>query len=526
MAAEYFWVPTTIDERGDGLVLDYALEEHASLPFAVAQPRLNKQLAVHLPEIVGMAIYLGSCAKVLDQTELPAVIAPAYLRYMPATGGAFGAWRLMVVPHVDVALADWANSSPDAWRWVSAQTLLGKPAHPGYAVGAALYAAIAGDLFPDDLSTSEQFRRLLRGQVGARDVLEHAITNALPPSFSDEGAALATLIRGLLSPAPPAMWSAQLDELGGALDPYRTAVRWEYEGRVDTARGILERFAATAPKANVPWDVLSRLRGLDHDRAGALDAAISALGGGDGHAIRDLAAQVRKLAHEETTDQGEVATRRDMIVRAVAAADKLGAQLGDTGRLHFAHIEARYLQRWDEARARLAIVAKDPWDNILRQAILARVHAASSEWAHVAKLCKEARLATKAMEHGGGQLGGYVVAYLDHLDGIAHFGAVGVYADPLYLADAFQRFVSSLDAARTICAPDDPLIDANILWLSWIGAMAHQMKVPDANTIRTGVEAYLGAHGLASRISEKQRREVPPLVWYDASRLLALSGAP
>jgi len=63
-------------------------------------------------------------------------------------------------------------------------------------------------------------------------------------------------------------------------------------------------------------------------------------------------------------------------------------------------------------------------------------------------------------------------------------------------------------------------------WLHWIGDLANQMKIDGAKAIRTGIDAYLSSTGLTGRISEQQRRERPPLVWYDAGRLLALSGAP
>ena len=130
------------------------------------------------------------------------------------------------------------------------------------------------------------------------------------------------------------------------------------------------------------------------------------------------------------------------------------------------------------------------------------------------------------MELGGGNLGQYAIAYLDYLDGVAHYGATSLYNDPGYLADAFSRITSSLDATGKVCDASDPLIEANVHWLHWIGDLANKLDVPEAKAIRTGIAAYLSASGLSKRISEHQRREAPPLVWYDASRLLALSGAP
>jgi hypothetical protein len=405
--------------------------------------------------------------------------------------------------------------------WTPGRVLLGKasPNAGAYAVGAALCTAFV-DLFPPRLPASKQFRRALCGWASPGARLTGAIAKAVPETFSDEAVALAALALALLEPSPPSDWQKLLGQLGEQLAPYRTAVRWEYEGKIDIARGVLERFAASAPKENVPWDVLSRLRGADQDYAGALQAAIDALGTGD-DAVRDLAAVTRRIAHSRPPLES-----RPMIEKAVAAIDQLGPRLGDLGRLHFAHIEARYLERWNEAQIRLAQPAKEPWDNVLRATLLARIHAARSEWAHVGRICKEARTQTQAMPGQGGNLGQYVVAYLDYLDGVAHYGAVTQYNDPGYLADAFSRIVASLGATATVCDPSDPLVEANVHWLHWIGDLANRMNVPDAKAIRTGITAYLGAQGLSQRISEQQRRETPPLVWYDAGRLLALSGAP
>ncbi len=519
VAAEWFWIPTTVDEFEGDLVLDYSLEQSKSMTFSAALPRFCAEPRVHLPELVELARYLEACIRVLERVEVPALIGPACLRYAPDRTQ--GAWRLMVVPLVDVSLADWARSSPDAWMWTSGRTLLGKePADAAaFAVGAALCKGLAGDLFPAHTTASARFKRALQGWIGQSQRVRLAVRDGLPASFSDEGTALAALALSLLEPTPPSDWGKLLAQVGDQLHPYRTAVRWEYEGNVDVARDVLERFAATTPKEHVPWDVLGRLRSADQDPSGAVQAAIDALGSEDG--VRDLAAEVRRLAHSRPPQEA-----RPLIERAVSAIDALGSRAGDLGRLHFAHIEARYLDRTDAALHRLSTPFKDPWDTILKSTIQSRLLAGQGHHAHVARICKETKAAVRAMPLGGGELGKYVVAYLDYLDGVAHYGATTQYNDPGYLADAFSRIVSSLDATPAVCDPSDPLIEANVHWLHWIGDLANQMKIDGAKAIRTGIDAYLSSTGLTRRISEQQRRERPPLVWYDAGRLLALSGAP
>lgn len=519
VAAEWFWIPTTVDEYEGDLVLDYALEQSTSMTFTAALPRFRADPRVHLPELVELARYLEACMRVLERVEVSALVAPACVRYAPERTQ--GAWRLMVVPLVDVSLADWARSAPDAWMWTPGRMLFGKQhADPAaFAVGAALCTGLGGDLFPSHLPAGKRFARALRGWVGQPANVRTTVRDGLPQSFSDEGTALAALALSLLEPTPPSDWGRLLAQVGDQLHPYRTAVRWEYEGNVDVARDVLERFAATTPKEHVPWDVLGRLRSADQDPSGAVQAAIDALGTEDG--VRDLAAEVRRLAHSRPPQEA-----RPLIERAVAAIDQLGARAGDFGRLHFAHIEARYLDRADAALHRLSAPFKDPWDTIVKSTIQSRLLAGQGHHAHVARICKESKAAVRAMPLGGGELGRYVVAYLDYLDGVAHYGATSQYNDPGYLADAFSRIVSSLDATPVVCDPSDPLIEANVHWLYWIGDLANQMKIDGAKAIRTGIDAYLSSTGLTRRISEQQRRERPPLVWYDAGRLLALSGAP
>ncbi len=504
IAAEWFWVPTTIDESGSELVLEYLLADADTMPFLAALPRWHASPAEHLPELVELASYLATCTEALGKLELAAAIAPAFLRYGPSR---VGAWRMLVVPRVPCSLAEWARASQEAWLWAPPAVLLGNPEDDGaYAIGCALHAALAGPLVPRGIPTNAQFRRALVGRVGMPAQLESAIRAALPPSFSDEATALRDLVIDLLG--SPADWRKRLGELARRLSPHRTALRWEYERKAEVARAILERCAATSPPRDVPWEMISRLRGTAHDLEGALDASIAALAAGADGSVRELALIVRRIAGNPT--------HRHLVERAVTALDRSSERLTDHARLHFAHIEAYYLGRLAEARTRLEAPVKEPWDAVVRAAILARIHAARREWPHLGKLCKETRVVVQAMPSAGGSLGAYMLAYLDHLDGVAHVGASAVYADPGYLADGFAKLVASLEG----CADDETLVTANVHWLRRIGEMA------DNAAIRTGVQAYLSAQPLAERISMQDRREDLAPAWYDAGRLLALSGAP
>jgi hypothetical protein len=523
-AADQLCLPEVIDEAGGRLVLDYVLDP-GSLALAAAIPRWRAAPATYLPELVTLARYLATCVAITTERDAPVAIAPLFVRYTPASQvRPRGAFRLLAVPRVDCGLAEWARASCEAWGWLPGDVLLGRPTpHAGaYAIGAALHTVLAGDLFPVR-SVAERFRRALRGQLGAPGAVGRAARAGLPASFGEEAEALQALVTALLAPEPPRDWRDQLARVCDRLDAHRVAVRWEYEHEIETARQILERLAATAPRARVPWEVLARLRGRDRDEAGELAAVLDAFGDGDPDEVRPLVAHVRRVAHKlEAVDAGKPTPCRDWIARAIAAVDRLGDRLGDLDRIHVAHVEARYLDGADRAKARLARRAAGGWDEILRRAVLARLHAATTEWPQVAKLCKDARLAVQAMPGAGGALGAYLIAYLDYLDGIAHFGAIGLYAAAGYLADAFERFVAALDGARAICAPGDPLVGAAIDWLRWLRALACQLQLPDARAIGAGITAYLAAHGVSHEVTG---RGVPPLIWYDEHRLLPLSEA-
>src|SRR5262249_39847218 len=154
--------------------------------------------------------------------------------------------------------------------------------------------------------------------------------------FDAEAGELCDLVRALLAHegdrGGDLAWRARLDALATQLSPVRTALRWEYEGKLDLAGAIVERQAASAPPDAVSWDVLARLRGLGHDLDGALDAALAALDARVDGAVREVALVVRRLA-------ADVGRHRGAIERAVAAVDRQRVPLGDVGRLHFAHIE-------------------------------------------------------------------------------------------------------------------------------------------------------------------------------------------
>lgn len=516
-ASAWFAIPTVVDDTGDALVLDYALAADA-MAFSAALPRFLQAPAIYLPELIGLARYLASAGDALAHLDVPALLGPATLIWSPS---AEGAWRLLVVPLIDVALPEWAAASPDAWAFTPTAALLGTPAPhaTAYAIGAALVTGLTGGLWPAALAPNARFVRALRGWVGQPHRLAGCARAALPASFAQEAAALGAVASALLEPVPPADWRDRLAQVATQLAPHRVAVRWEHEGRIDLARGIVERLAAIAPASHVPWETVARLRGSNDDIDGALQAAIDALGSHD-HAVRELAAIARRIAHALPPER-----HRPMLERAVDAADRLGARLGPLGRLHFAHIEARYLERFERAAARLATPADEPWSNVLRETLLARIHAARAEWSHTARLCKQARAATQAMPQAGGPLGGYLAAYLDYLDGVAHCGAVRIYRDPGYLADAFERLTRSLGTALAMCGPGDPLVDGAVDWLHTVDELAATHEVPDRAAIHSGVVAFLGALGLTRRLSEPHRRE-PPIAWYDAGRLLALSGAP
>lgn len=523
-APAWFCLPDSVEDGGGRLVLDYAIDP-ASLAFDAALPHWRSSLATSLPELIAMARYLESCTRMLAEISEHVPIAPAFLRYLPTSPAPHGAFQLLAIPMINCTVGDWARAAAETWSWQSRDALLGRPGSPGaYAIGAAMHTALAGEVFPVR-SVAERFRRALRGQVGTPDAVGEAARGGLPQSFTEEADALQALIAGLLAPEPPADWRDQLARIGEQLDALRVAVRWEYEGEIEIARQILERVAVTARSEQVPWDVLARLRDRDDDAAGARAAALHALGGGDAGDVRALVRKIRGVACEiedADGDTGAVAPLRDWIAEAIAAIDDRDRQLADLDRLRLAHVEARALGRMERAMKRLARKAEEPWDDIVRRVLLIRFHAGTGDWLHVAKQCKDVRLAIQAMPVTAGAPVDYVIAFVDALDGIAHFGALALYPDAGFLADAFERFAASLDRARAVCAPDDSLVDATIAWLQWIRRMTLQLSLSTARAVASGIDAYLAAHNFSRQHAGPS---VPPLVWYDDARLLTGSEA-
>ena len=209
VAAEWFWVPSHVDEMGSELILDYALEREHHLSFAAALPRFAAKPAVHLPELVELARYLEACTRLLERIQVTALISPVSLRYAPDRDD--GAWRLMVVPLVDAGVGEWGQAGQDAWLWTPARTLLGKgaPNAGAYAIGVMLCSALLGDMFPAHVAGSLRFKRALRGWLGSPRSIPAAVRAALPESFADEAATLAALAVALVEPSPPSDWQQQ-----------------------------------------------------------------------------------------------------------------------------------------------------------------------------------------------------------------------------------------------------------------------------------------------------------------------------
>ena len=506
-----FLVPRLAREAEADCELEYPAERPGSVPGAEGLAGLRQHLRAHVPLVLNLARFLaGAAHELADAGFSGGFFSPAQLRFTP---GQPDPWRVVLVPILEVELADWPGADPGCWQWAAPEVLLGQVnAGVAYSVGAALHEGLAGELFPAALPAHERFRRVLGGRVGQPRKLADAIEGALPASFQEEGAALAVFVRSLLEPDPEKRpRRAQLDEqlaaLWGRLGVNRLALRWSFEGNARVAHDMVEAYVHGGPEAEVPWGLAARLAEAAGDPKGALAAAARALIDDPGRdAQRDYVSLVGRLAGQAPDA---------LVLPAIAALDAL--LVDDVTRVFLAHLEGRWLHAPDAALRRVKSGLTTAWGECLAAALTARLLCERDDWVAVSRLCKQVRGHVDTMEGQGGREGRYLAAYAACLDGIANFGGVALLRDPSYLMDAYQAFALALSGALETGA--EALVDQTLHWLSWIVRSAEGFQAPNLGALRLGVDAYVQARGLGERMRSADHSRAPALPWYDELRL-------
>jgi hypothetical protein len=511
-----FLVPKSIAWDGEGATITYPREPETATDLADALAGWQEERAAHLPVFLDLTRFLLETARALGTAELGAfAFAPVHVRYAKGQESPF---RVLLFPLASLALEDWARASESSWAWLTPAALLredprGAQAH---SIAAALHACLA-PLFADALPPADRFRRVLEGRVLGEARLKRALDGVVPRGLETERHELAAWIASAMNdPASlDARWHEKLVSLHDKLSAQRLAARWEYERQSTLARRVLE---VAALHHAIPWDGLARLRAREGEWTGAIEAALSAIRETpDVVPVFDALALVR---HIPDPSQRGLSARR--VIDAIDdRLDRGGVHplAIEEITLHLADLELRVLGEIPAARTRLDVAFTVGWHQALRAVILGNAYLRAGEHVRASKVCAEGRALVEAMSNRGGSPGQWAIAYLAYLEGVANFGAVAIFSDTSYLADAYEAFVRAVDGAIGAYGAKDPLVEAGAHWLRWLVAFATSTGAPNLKTVKMGVEAYLRARQLGYFVPDR----APLLITYDAHVLLPLS---
>jgi hypothetical protein len=514
-----FWIPDIEGEmEGSRLYLSYP-RIHAHLkPFIdiVKNWQENPQLSISL--FIDLTEFLVKCSQELNQTGVFTLPFSPLLIFNVI--GNPNTWRVVVLPFFDNKIVDWAQADPLSWQWVSWETVLeGKLVDEDFLCGAVLHYCLAGDLFPELLTRQEKFKRLLEGRVGRFNALNQAFAAALPTTLAEEGEIFCKLIKNCLKPESSTPLNKELhqkylEKIEKDFSPIRLATRWEYEGKPNIALDLLLTYADFARPDRVPWYVIARLKEKKGDWEGGLDARLKALIFGQDEAVHEAIHYLRRRANVKLGTE-KYTFFREAFYTLEASFPRA---IDDFHVLQMAHLEARYLQNKIGALKRLKNDFSDSWNQLLRIMFMARILCLQEEYPSVSRLCKKGiqivnELLVNELPQQGFNEGRYVLSYLQILDGIAHFGAVGRLSDESFLIDAFAHFTGAMDVALEIEADD--LIKIASHWLIFLEKCADNFPPKICQTLKTGINVYFMIKKITFGIIMDNFKELPSIPWYD-----------
>lgn len=454
--------------------------------------------AAHLPAAVRLARSLGRAGRELAQLRPQRfLISPAQV-FLALQEDGREAWELAVLPLASPSLEQFAKCSPDVLAWLSPDTLLANASVEWqYLMGAALYHCLVDDLYPHHLPLQERIKRLLIKRCGNEARLHSAIKFSLPKSMSARGVELAGFIWSLLAPSPKTSTKAVqaailLEEFFEEFSAPRLAEGWEEERNYRLAADVLNDFEKSAPREEVPWQVVARLRVQTGDKAGAAAATAKVQETGEGTQesfmpkARALAAKGergRQPLEElcEAAHPGRGGTEGANQTRGLA-----GQILSDEEYLYLAYVEGRWLQRSAEALSMLERDFSVSWHQVIREVLLARLHAEQSLWTDVARHCRQARNLVEKIPGQGQTNGQYILHYMEALDGIAHAKAVEAGHHHAYLGDALIKLQHAWMKLHELFPGSSEVILTP--WL--VGAIRSAAKYSDLHLMTLGAEAF------------------------------------
>jgi hypothetical protein len=437
------------------------------------------------------------------------LLSPAQAFLHQAEGGG-EQWTFLPLPVEGASFHDFATASEDASAWLAGDDLLrGAVTDRAYIIGAALYYCLVGDTFVSDLAPRPRVQRKLLNLAGNAKSAQLAFAAALPKSLAGNAESLSRFVMTLLTPSfgrpiTPAQAVHEFERMQTELSAPRLAAAWQAEGATARALSILERFAHSAPKADVPWDLLARLREDAGDRTGAA-AARRNIARSPQEEEASLVQDMRVAAALGVEGRAEL--ERGVARLRSGLAGKAKRRLSDETFLYLVYVNTALLGNTDES---LQLLKRDfavSWHAILKAILMARLSASRSDWIEVGRCCRDARQGIGRLPDRGSRRGRYALAYVDLLDGLAHMGAVDAGQDSGYLIDAFEKLQAAWSGMQEFQGNElEPPILAAFARLAQTA-----LAQPKLATLASGVRGFCLTVGIPANTTEA--RLAPPVPW-------------
>lgn len=510
-----FWIPDTdrMEMKDGRLGLYYPRLNSDSKPFFTIVESLQKNPQIGIPIFIELAKFLVECSRELYKTNIPTLpLSPLILFY---TSNSSNPWRMAILPFIDSKLCDWAQADPLNWQWIFPDVVLkGERINEDFFYASVIHFCLVGDIFPGLLSRQEKFERVLKGRIGDFSKLNQAIFEALPTTLVEERENLIQHLREWLEikntiNADQEQIQKCLEQFERDFSAKRLASRWEYEGKPEVALDLLSTYAYFAASEKIPWDVIGRLKEKKSDWEGGLNSRLRALEFGQADAIRDALQFLYRIA-DMRKDSEKYLFFTDAFNKLTSCLPHV---LDEFHILQIAHLEAWYLGEKTGALKRLEKNFNDPWNQLLQSMIIARLLCLQKEYPSVSRHCKKGIGIVNKLPDQGLNKGRYVLSYLQILDGIANFGAVGSIGDVSYVIDAFACFTGALDMALAIEAED--LIAIGAHWLIFLDSYAEHFPPKICRTLKIGINAYLNTKKKSGFEISLTSEIIPLIPWYD-----------
>ncbi len=448
-------------------------------------------------------------------------------------------WKAIPLPIAGKSVADFAYMDETCWMWLSADELMATGAcDTGYSVAACLYYALIGDLFPQDLSRTERFRRMLVYRTGNLNQLQQTLTATIPAAHTMQPGRLTAYIGTLLAPSlgrpmTTARAANELEEIARELRWDLLATAWEAHGQLRRSHRFIKRMLAhMAPSDNIAWEDVARIaikvgdeplaqvarsfyRPHDYDPNNQiiLKARATVLHGLPPYP--ELTALLDQFRDPRNTGQ-LVNSSGNPEIQAGLSRETNPQQIVISGEtfLYLTYANGRWLEHLDEALNWLTRPQAVTWDRVITFMLRARLYAEKGEWRQAAAACAQGIAETESLPNRGSEIGTYARAYLYLLDGIAHL--CGVYRHNFhtdYLNRGLERFQRAWNDLSTF--QDTALMIPLYGWFAWFAKVVGE--IPDKSVLQMGALSFLqlvAGPNMPTNVDTQ-----PPVPWFEEERV-------